>query len=187
MYTKSILFVSFVSLCMWFMNLNNMAYCQITAKIEFSGTKKQVRETKKMLGKYDIYFVLSGEEIKGNYINDSLLIIEKINQSQIEQIKNQEFVLVKFQDKKSCFYFMFSNEFIKSNVIRNLIIYRVPKKKRILGLFNITKKSKDLASEVSYSEKGMSISHPLRLIPCSEYKGEYDNGLEGYRNSQKKE
>jgi len=166
------------------MTFNNMAYCQITAKIEFSGTKKQIKETKKILAKYDIYFVLSDEEIKSNYIKDSLLTIENITNNQIDQIKSQEFILIKFQNKKSCFYFMFSSEFVKSNVIKNLIIYRVPKKKRILWLFPVTKKSKDLASEVSYSERGMSISHPLRLIPCSEYEGEYDNGIEGYRNSQ---
>lgn len=172
-------------ICLLLISFNNMACCQITAKIEFSGEKKQVKETKKMLTKYNIYFVISDIEIKANYVKDSLLTIENITNEQIEQIKNQEFILVKFQNKKYCFYFIFSNKFIESGVLKKLFIYRVPIKKRILGLFTITKKSKNLASEVAYKEKGKTTVYiPLRLIPCSEYKDEYDNGLEDYLNSQ---
>lgn len=182
MKNKTTLLASFVSFCLLLMSVNLISYGQITTNLEFSGSKKQVGETKKILAKYDIYFVLSDKEIKATYTKGMLLTIENITNDQIEQIINKEFVLVKLQDKKTCFYFMFSNEFVKSNVIKSLILYRVPKRKRIVGLFAVNKKSKALGSVINYSENGMSISLPLTLIPCSEYRGEFDKGLESYKN-----
>jgi hypothetical protein len=157
-----------------------MTYSQIISKIEFSGNQKQVKETQKLLDKYNIYFVLSdNEEIKATFTKDSLLIIEAITNDQIKQIKNQEFILVKFQNKKSCFYSLFPNGFTVYKSIKNLMIYKSTKKRKL--------KDKRYTMSFLYVSKGMSLSTPLSLIPCSEYKGEYDNGLEGYLSSIKNE
>ncbi|MBK7110398.1 MAG: hypothetical protein WAU21_08565 [Chitinophagales bacterium] len=161
---------------------NNLVFSQnqITLKIEFSGDQNQVNETKKILSKYDIYFVLSDDEqIKSSYNKDSLLIIENISVEQLERIKSQKFPLVKLQNKRHCFYSLLSTNFFNSSTIRNLIIYRIPKDKRIIGLFTVSLKSKELASKLSYTRNGLSISQPISMIPCSKYKGEYDNGLDG--------
>lgn len=178
------MFTNSISLffCLYMAIFSNALHSQATLKIEFSGNQKQVKETKKILSKYDIYLILSDdEEIKCIYTKDSLLIIENKSDEQLERIKSQEFPLVKLQNKRHCFYSLLSTNLYKSNTIRNLIIYRIPiKKKRVLGLFTITKKTKELASELSYTERGLSISQPITMIPCSEYKGEYDKGLEGY-------
>ncbi len=152
-----------------------MSYSQTTTKIEFSGTKKQVRETKKALNKYDIYLMLPDKEIKIVYTADSLLIVEKITANQIEQIKSKEFVLIKFRSNKSCFYSLFPNGFFVYNSIQNFMIYKS------------SKEDNRYALNFSYTSNGMSLSTPLSLIPCSEYNGEYDNGLEKYSKSIEKE
>ncbi len=179
------MFTNFISLffCLYMASFSNALHSQSTIKIEFSGNQKQVKETKKILSKYDIYLIFSdNKEIKYIYTKDSLLIIENKSDEQLESIKSQEFPLVKLENKRHCFYFLLSTNLYKSNTIKNLIIYRIPiKKKRVLGLFAKTKKTKELAGELNYTKRGLSISQPIILIPCSEYKGEYDKGLEWYR------
>lgn len=186
MISKSIFIAPIISCCLLVMNFNNVVYSQMTLRIEFSGNEKQVKETKKLLSEHNIYFILTDdEEINVTYTKDSLLIMENITDEQIKQIKSQRFPLVKFRNKKYCFYTMVSVNFFKSNIIKNLLIYRIPKEKSIMGLITITKKSTKLASELSYTERGLSINHPITMIPCSKYKGEYDNGLESYRKSRR--
>jgi hypothetical protein len=158
-------------------------HSQTTLKIEFSGNQKQVKETKKILNKYDIYLIFSdNKEIKYTYTKDSLLIIENKSDEQLERIKSQEFPLVKLENKRHCFYFLLSTNLSTSNTIKDLIIYRIPiKKKRVLGFFAVTKKTKELASELNYTVRGLSVSQPIIMIPCSEYNGENDKVLERYR------
>ena len=93
---------------------------------------------------------------------------------QINYLKKEEFVLIKFKSEKYCYYSLlrnaFSSWYYKS--IRNLIIYDATK-----NTMFVRRKRKRYVLTLSYSEKGMSLRMPLNLIPCLEYKGEYDNGM----------
>lgn len=173
--------VFFVSLCLWLMNFNGAAYGQITAKIELSGNKKQVKETKKLLGNYDFYFILGNEVLEAKYTNDNLLVIDSIGNEQIEQLKNQEFLLTRFYNEKSCLYSLLPNGFFYYEEIPSFRMYESTKTHKFIG-----KERRRFALNFSHNYKGTSRNVPLSLIPCSEYNGEYDNGLESFLDSLRK-
>jgi hypothetical protein len=183
MFTKSGLLVILILFCLRSINFNNSVYSQATAKIDFTGSEKQMKETKSLLSKYEIYIVLSAnDEIKANFTKDSLLVIENITQSQMDKMKDQEFLLVKFLRKTFCYYSLLPNGFFVYNTISCFMIYETTKKHKF-----IKSKHKRWATNFCYkSKEGWFVGIPLSIIPCSEYKGEYDNGIEAYLESTKR-
>lgn len=181
---KSTKLLFILSFSLMFVNCITIALSQTSVKLEFNFIQKKVKkETQKVLQKYDLSFIVSNEEVKSTYTKDNILNFENISKQQLEQIKKQGFVLVKFSNKKKCFYFIFSSDFLMDNKINNFLIYRITKNKRIFKLFLIKYKTNDLASTINYNLNGKSLSRAIGLIPCIEYKGEFDKGIDAYINS----
>lgn len=171
----------FISLFLIVTNFSNIAFCQVKSKVEYTGNFKEVRRTKKILNKYDLYLILNEKEVKIDF-NDSIMKIENITIDDKDFLRKQEFILVKFLKNKYCFYSLLPNGFFLYSSIKELIIYNSSK----ICILKINK-HRHLALNFLYVSHGRSFGIPISLIPCYEYKGEYDYGMENYIKSLKKD
>lgn len=154
---------------------------QMTVKVDFSGNSGgQTRETKRMLSKYDIYLVFPNEDIKCEYCNDSLLNIENITEKQISMIDSMGFVVVKFINRSSCLYFMFLDDFLEDRKLESFIIYRSAKVISIFDLFSFQVRSNGLVGHINHSVGGGRSTYIVNMINCSEYEGQFDDGMNEY-------
>lgn len=163
-----------LSIVFLFLLIGVTVYGQHFAEIEFEGTKKEIKRTKKFLKQHTLSLIILNGRIKVHYTSDTVLVFNDFTEKQIKYLKKQEFILVEFKGKNSCSYSLlpnaFSSWYYKS--IRSLVIYDATK-----NTMFVRRKRKRYTLNFTYSENGMSFSTPLSLIPCSEYKGEYDNGM----------
>tara|TARA_R110002049_G_scaffold154302_8_gene318791 strand:- start:3860 stop:4432 length:573 start_codon:yes stop_codon:yes gene_type:complete len=160
---------------------------QMTVEIDFSGNSKgQKRETKRMLRKYDIYLVLPNEDIKCEYYNDSLLNIENITEKQINRIDSMGFVVAKFINKRSCLYFMFLDDFLEDKKLESVLIYRSAKTIDVFGLFRIQIRNNGLVGHITHSAGGERPTYIVSMIRCTEYEGQFDNGMQEYLEWRRK-
>jgi predicted ATP-dependent endonuclease of OLD family len=154
--------------------MNIAVYGQHLAEVEFYGTKKEIKRTKKFLKQHTLSLIILNERIKVDYASDTALVVNDFTDRQINYLKTQAYILVEFKGKNFCSYSLlpnaFSSWYYKS--IRSLVIYDATK----CTIF-VRKKRKRYVLSFTYFENGMSFSTPLSLIPCSEYKGKYDNGM----------
>tara|TARA_R110002049_G_scaffold306937_1_gene506190 strand:+ start:3101 stop:3649 length:549 start_codon:yes stop_codon:yes gene_type:complete len=161
-------------------SLSSLSSAQMVLEISFDGNSRQIRESKRMLRKYDIYLVLPKEEIKCNYYNDGFLNIEDISTKQINKIDSNGFVVTKFINRSSCLYYLFTDELIKDSILDDFRIYRSAKTIDILGLFSFQIRNNGLVGNITYQEDGSRPTNIAFMITCSEYEGQFDNGMKEY-------
>ncbi len=152
---------------------------QTAIGLEFTGTQKQFKETKKILKSHVVYFNFSDSFIKIDFIKKDTIYIPSIY---VDNRKNDDFILIKLVSHKRCYYSLLSIDFCSEMKIKNILMYRIPKKIHLFGRCFVMFKSKDLASEISSEVNQSKIYIPIYMIPCKLYNGEFEEKTKNKMN-----
>lgn len=186
----------------FFLAVSNIAYSQKKAFIvSLDYSEKFEKKSKRNLMKIKKwYMILNNDEIEFQYSKKEGFIFPELTEEQLLLLEGKDDVLIKIKDNKRCYIGLLpSCEILNSQKNRSVtsfsttispfIMYKDKENIYIHYSFSprLSEEQIKQIKEIKASGKVPLVDNAyilnLRLIPCNEYKGEYDKGYEQYRLS----